>query len=139
MTFRQTAALFTLTVAASAQMTRSTNDGVFTEEQAQRGRAAYSQHCLECHGRNLTGEIENKPLVASEFITNWTGMPVSALFDRIVKTMPGDKPGTLSRARVADILAFILQFNHFPAGKSELTTKDELLQQIRFDNPPASQ
>ncbi len=39
----------------------------------------------------------------------------------------------------ADILGFILQFHHFPAGRTELTARDEILQQIRFDNPAASQ
>lgn len=119
----------------AAQTTRSTRDGVYTEDQAKRGRAAYSEHCLECHGRDLGGDVENRPLIGGEFLTNWEGSTVAALFDRIHTTMPGDKPGTLSRDTVADIVSFLLQMNKFPAGQTELSPKGELLQQIRFDLP----
>ncbi len=119
----------------SAQMSRSVRDGVFTDEQAKRGRAAYSDHCLECHGRDLRGDVENRPLTGGEFFSNWEGLPVSVLFERVHNTMPGDKPGTLSRQLVADILAFVFQFDGLPAGKNELDTRTEILQQIRIETP----
>jgi mono/diheme cytochrome c family protein len=115
--------------------TMSTSAGIFTEEQAKRGRAAYSQHCLECHGRDLAGDVENRPLAGGEFITNWEGTNVFSLFERIRMTMPFDKPGTLGRQQVADIVAFLLEFNKFPTGNTELSTKTEILQLIRFENP----
>ena len=118
-----------------AQTTRSTRDGVYTGEQATRGRAAYSDHCLECHGRDLTGDVESRPLIGGEFLANWEGLTVQSLFDRIHSTMPGDSPGSLGRQTVADVLAFLLQMNRFPAGQSELSTHAELLAQIRFDLP----
>jgi mono/diheme cytochrome c family protein len=118
-----------------AQTAHSTLDGIYTAEQAQRGRAAYSDSCLECHGRGLEGDVENRPLVGYQFTTNWVGGSVLTLFDRVRVTMPGDKPGTLGRQKIADILAFILQSNGYPAGKTELSTKAELLQEIRFENP----
>ncbi len=57
------------------------------------------------------------------------------LFDRIRITMPGDKPGTLNRQQIADILAFVMQFNGLPAGNTELSTKAEILQLIRIEPP----
>jgi quinoprotein glucose dehydrogenase len=118
-----------------AQTTRSVRDGVYTEEQAKRGRAEYSEHCLECHLRDLTGDVENRPLTGGEFFSNWDGTTMLTLFDRIRVTMPGDKPGTMNRQQIADILAFVMQFNGLPAGKAELSTKAELLQQIRIEPP----
>jgi len=47
--------------------------------------------------------------------------------------MPSDKPGSLSRQQDSDILAYILSFNKFPAGNTELGTQSELLKQIQFD------
>jgi mono/diheme cytochrome c family protein len=118
-----------------AQTTKSTRDGIYTAAQAARGRIAYSERCLECHGRELEGDVETRPLVGGEFLTNWEGSTVQTLFDRIHNTMPGDKPGSLSRPEVADILSFILQMNGFPAGQDELSTRGEVLAQIRFDLP----
>jgi quinoprotein glucose dehydrogenase len=119
----------------AGQTSRSVRDGVYTEDQAKRGRATYSEHCLECHGRDLTGDVENRPLTGGEFFSNWDGTTLLTLFDRIRITMPGDKPGTLSRQQIADILAFVLQFNGLRAGDAELSTKAEVLQQIRIEPP----
>ena len=121
--------------ALRAQSARSVRDGVYNEAQAARGRIAYSQICMECHGRDLTGDVETRPLIGDEFTTNWSEGSLLRLFDRIRITMPADKAGTLSRQQVADILAFILQSNTFPAGKEELSTRSEILDQIRFEIP----
>ena len=48
--------------------------------------------------------------------------------------MPPDRPGTLSRQRDADILAYIFAANQFPAGDRELSTQSETLKQIRFQS-----
>ncbi len=119
----------------SAQISRSVRDGVYSEEQAKRGRATYSEHCLECHGRDLTGDVENRPLTGGGVFSNWDGSAMLTLFDRVRITMPGDKPGTLNRQQIADILAFVMQFNGLPAGNTELSTRAEILQQIRIETP----
>ena len=55
------------------------------------------------------------------------------LFDRIRKTMPQGAPGRLTRQQNADVLAFLLSFNKFPAGKTELYRQSEMLKEIRFE------
>jgi hypothetical protein len=55
------------------------------------------------------------------------------LFDRIRKTMPQTKPGSLTRQQNADVLAFMLSVNKFPAGKTELYRQSEMLKEIRFE------
>ena len=47
--------------------------------------------------------------------------------------MPQNAPGKLSRQQNADILAFVLSFNRFPAGKTELYRQAEMLKEIRFE------
>src|SRR5207244_1845028 len=54
-------------------------------------------------------------------------------FDRIRKTMPQSKPGRLTRQQDADVLAFLLNINKFPAGKTELYRQSEMLKEIRFE------
>jgi hypothetical protein len=47
--------------------------------------------------------------------------------------MPADHPGKLTREQDAEILAFMLSMNQFPAGKTELDHRTEVLKQIQFE------
>jgi quinoprotein glucose dehydrogenase len=115
------------------QPTRSVWDGVFTKEQAARGQPLYKQYCASCHGEMLEG-IEMAPALAGgEFLDQWSGQTLGDLFERIRSTMPRDKPGRLSREVNADITAYMLNFNQFPAGQTELSGNTQILQQIRID------
>ena len=108
-------------------------DGVYTEEQATRGEALYGEHCVKCHGATLQGNGEGaKPLTDAAFKSTWNGVLLGALFDRIRLSMPQDKPGSMTRQQVADLLAFILRANKFPAGKDELVRQTDLLNAITF-------
>jgi S-disulfanyl-L-cysteine oxidoreductase SoxD len=112
---------------------RSVWDGVFTEEQANRGRALYGQECSGCHGDSLTGADEAPALSGGAFIANWDGLTVGDLFERIRISMPANNPGKLNREKIADILSYLLAFNRFPAGKTELERQTEVLKQIRLE------
>ena len=122
-------------VAVMAQTTRSTRDGVYNQEQALRGKQLYVDKCVDCHGRALTGEGENGPVTGSKFVGEWEGETALSLFDRVRNTMPYKDPGSMSRQQTADVLAFLLYFNGYPAGQGELSTKAEVLAQIRIDLP----
>jgi len=113
-------------------------DGVYTEDQAKRGEAVYRKECAACHGDQLTGGESAPPLAGGAFQANWNGLTLGDLFDRIRKTMPQTKPGSLTRQQNADVLAFMLSFNKFPAGKTELYRQSEMLKEIRFETkkPP---
>ena len=117
----------------TAQTSRSVRDGVYTEDQAQRGGLLYKQHCSACHGADLNGGDEVPALRGDSFLANWSGLPLSELFERIRISMPADNPGKLNRQQNADILAYVLKFDTYPAGSSELPTQTEALQQIRFE------
>jgi cytochrome c len=113
---------------------RSVWDGVYTEEQAKRGEPLYRKECAACHGEQLTGGESAPPLSGGAFLSNWNGLTLGDLFDRIRKTMPQSAPGRLSRQQNADILAFMLGMNKFPAGKTELYRQSEMLREIRFES-----
>lgn len=129
--------LVLLTIAATAfawrAQERTVWDGVYTDEQATRGEALYGEHCVRCHGATLQGNGEGaKPLTDAAFKSTWNGVPLGALFDRVRLSMPQDKPGSMTRQQVADLLAFILRANKFPAGKDELVRQTDLLNAIMF-------
>lgn len=128
------AALAVMTGAALAQDAgRSVWGGVYTSGQAERGAAAYAENCGFCHGANLAGTGEAKPIAGPEFLSSWNGLTMGDLFDRTRTTMPLGKPGTLSRETYADVLAYVLKFNGFPAGDAELDRRSETLASIRID------
>jgi S-disulfanyl-L-cysteine oxidoreductase SoxD len=120
-------------ICVSAQTSRSVWDGVYTSDQAKRGSALYANECASCHGAALNGGESAPPLTGGEFFSNWDGLTVGDLFDRIRVSMPADKPGKLSREQDADILAFMLSISQFPEGKTELDHRTEVLKQIRFE------
>ena len=134
-----TAAILGLTVTAfystlhGQEESRSVRDGVYTEAQAKRGEPLYKRECASCHGDSLTGGESAPPLAGGEFLANWNGLTLADLFERIRKTMPLDKPGKLSREVNADILAYVLGVNGFPAGKTELQHTANQLKQIRVE------
>jgi mono/diheme cytochrome c family protein len=112
---------------------RSVWEGVYTTDQAKRGQQLYGQYCGSCHGDTLGGGESAPPLAGAEFLSNWNGLTVGDLFDRMRTSMPQDKPGKLSREQNADILAHMLSANEFPAGSVELNRNSEMLKQIRID------
>jgi mono/diheme cytochrome c family protein len=122
----------------AAQTMRSVWDGVYTSEQAERGSALYAGNCASCHGTALGGGESAPPLTGGEFFSNWNGLTLGDLFERIRISMPADRPGRLTREQDADILAFMLSISEFPSGKLELERQTEVLKQIRFDStkPP---
>ena len=140
MKFKTTAAIaglaaigaFYTTLRAQAP-SRSVWDGVYTEEQAKRGQPLYNEQCASCHGDTLGGGESAPALAGGEFLSNWNGLTLGDLFERIRTTMPQNKPGKLSREVNADILAYMLSANQFPAGKTELAHATEVLKEIRLD------
>ena len=112
---------------------RTTWDGVYTDDQAARGRPLYNRECASCHAETMTGGEMAPPLAGGEFLSNWNGLTVGELLDRMRNTMPLNKPKSLSRQSNADILAYMFSMSRFPAGKTELPTDAEMLRQIRVE------
>jgi len=118
----------------SAQIT--VVDGVYTEEQAERGKMLFVETCAECHGEDLQGmEGFIPPLTGENFLIVWEGRSVGDLFDQISKNMPSLNPGSLTPEQAADLAAYILSISTYPAGATELAANFEVLQEIRIDAP----
>ena len=129
--------MFTLFCAAPllrSQTGTSVWDGVYTAAQATRGKASYGKACSSCHGDALDGSGGQSPALAGkDFMTNWNGMTLGDLFDRIQSTMPADNPGSLKPADAADIMAYMLQVNMFPAGQTDLASDTAALKKINIE------
>jgi S-disulfanyl-L-cysteine oxidoreductase SoxD len=109
---------------------RTTQEGVYTDDQAKRGKDQYTQNCASCHMDDLSGSGQALPLAGDSFMQSWEGQTVDDLFEIVHNTMPQDKPGSLSPDAAVDVVAYLLKFNQFPAGKTELTSDPDALKNI---------
>jgi len=116
-------------VIVHAGQVRSLSDRVYSTAQATRGQQIYRTQCAECHGNAMLGE-SGPPLVGDSFLSNWRAQPLAGLSDKIQKTMPFNKPASLSKQQTTDLVAYILQQGKFPSGQAEL--RDTALTQIAF-------
>jgi mono/diheme cytochrome c family protein len=112
--------------------TRSVWDGVYSEDQAKQGQGLYNSDCASCHGDQLNGGEMAPPLAGGEFMSNWNGLTVGDLFERIRTGMPPGTPSKVSRDDKAAIVAYMLQYNKFPAGSAALPAQTEALKQIKL-------
>ena len=107
-------------------------DGVYSEEQATRGQAAYEAECASCHQPDFAGDGFAPGLAGPEFASAWNDLSVGDLFDRVRQSMPPSNPGSVPPATKVDILAYLLKGNKMPAGSTELPTEAEALKQIKY-------
>lgn len=107
-------------------------DGVYTEQQAERGRTEYLRSCASCHAEDLRGKGTAPGLVEESFVFQWEDMSVGDLFVRMRALMPSDRPNSLPAQTYRDIVAFILQSNAFPSGADELDADLSMLRQVRI-------
>jgi S-disulfanyl-L-cysteine oxidoreductase SoxD len=110
-------------------------DGLYTADQAHRGETMYKAQCTSCHGDALDGVGPYPPLSGDDFLTKYEGQPALNVYNMIQKLMPATAPGSLTRPQAADLLAYILSFNKFPAGKTEFPIDEDSLKKLILPKP----
>src|SRR5262245_42825555 len=99
-----------------AQQPPSVMGGVYSDAQAKRGEKIFKDACAACHGDSLKGtDTGGPPLTGPDFINGWKDMSVGALLSKINTDMPSSAPGSLMPQEYADVLAYMLNFNKYPA------------------------
>lgn len=112
---------------------KTTKDGVYSQDQAQRGKAQYAQSCAVCHMADLSGNGQAPALTGDSFAETWNGHTADELFDLIRTTMPQNNPNSLSADQCADLIAYIFQTNSAPAGQDELKSDPATLKRITIE------
>lgn len=96
----------------------NTLSGIYTAEQALRGRQAYEEICSECH--------QTEEWQEDLFRARWNGESVYRFWNYIYERMPnGAPPYSLPRETVSDAVAYILQLNGVPAGNEEFGSDED--------------
>ena len=114
------------------EATHTVWDSVFTTTQASHGDSLYKATCVKCHGATLAGGDDGSPLVGPVFLGNWRDLTLDQLFDKIRTTMPPDNPKSIATRDVADLVAYLLTQNQFPAGAKTLTDSVDQLKDIKI-------
>ena len=112
--------------AVSAAPAPAPTAGIFTGDQADRGRTAFDETCSDCH---TTSEFRGRT-----FQSNWGRRTVYSFFRTIRSTMPDDDPGGLEETVYLDVVSYILSINGHAAGASELAA-DSPMREVRMAPP----
>lgn len=121
------ACLLLLVASLSAQEKKSVKAGVYTAAQAERGQTLFRSKCASCHAPNrFTDDL---------FYTSFAGKPLWEMFDVISDSMPEDDPGSLKKEEYADVIAYLLKLNAFPAGDVDLPVDKDALSAIMMEKP----
>jgi len=114
------AAAGSLLNAQAADKPRTVWDGVYTDAQAARATATFSQSCSNCH--TLSQDGGNRPLTGDAFWKGFTQKTVADLLTFVKTNMPnGVNAGSLPAPTYNDLVALILKSNGFPAGNTEVS------------------
>jgi mono/diheme cytochrome c family protein len=132
--------LFGLTVAVTVILfplhpgPRAQTSGYFTLDQATAGSDIYQAKCASCHGAQMEGYIG--PSLRGHAFQVITSRQTDAgrLLLIISRNEPQNNPGALSEDEDANVLAYILQVNGYPAGKEKLSAESSHLRELLLDH-----
>jgi alcohol dehydrogenase (cytochrome c) len=91
----------------------------YTAEQARAGAVSYAANCADCHGAGLGGGA-GPSLSGEGFLAKWGHRTLADLYGFEHAEMPLSAPASLTKQQYADITAYILRVNGFPAGERKL-------------------
>jgi mono/diheme cytochrome c family protein len=106
-------------------------DGVYTEAQAKLGESDFKSYCVECHGEDLAGREQAPALAGPPFLEKWNKATLKKLMETM-EGMPPDNPKSLTPKQYTQVMAYILNANEFPAGKTALSEDRSVLSGIQI-------
>lgn len=117
-------------------------DGVYTQEQAERGGVVLRGNCGDCHGPRgdtvgaLSDMPAGPPIAGPAFLREWDGQTIAALYEYSRTRMPTTNPGALSDQQYIDAIAYMLELSGAPAGDEELAPDTGALAGVVIEQQP---
>ena len=99
---------------------------LYTAAQARAGELVHVRVCAACHGVNLHG-VSAPSIAGTDFLTTAqsNGWNLEVIRYLVFTQMPLNAAGTLSPKEYADVMAYILASNCFPAGNTPFPEQDQ--------------
>lgn len=107
----------------AATKSLSTLSGVYTREQASRGKEVYANLCKSCHN----------PSTGDTFAKRWAGKTLFDMFTFIYENMPDNNPRSVDEASNADIIGYLLQSTGMPVGTHDVPAAPDSLKAIHIE------
>lgn len=113
-------------VARDVTAKTATNAASYITAQAQAGLAVFTANCESCHGADLQG-VAAPGVAGTEFLgsvknNKWT---LKDMRNLVFENMPLYNPGMLTPEQYAEVMAFLLASNCYPAGSTPFPQKDD--------------
>ena len=102
----------------------TTNDKIYSKEQAKTGEELYRTNCLTCHDKKYFRPV----------FKTWTGQSLGTFFQVMNASMPQGNPGSLHIEEYTDILAYMLSLSRYSAGENKLSSSTEYLNSITIED-----
>ena len=96
----------------------------YLPSQAARGAQVFENTCGACH--------QSTQFVGQNFVENWNDRRVYDFYALVRSTMPLNDPGGLKEQQYLDVVAYLLQANHAPAGRDSLQADTLALRKTRI-------
>jgi len=123
--------------ASAASASGKTNwDGVFTEQQAQRGQQVYQRACSACHLESLQGDDVSPALVGKGFLARFSGLSAHEMVQNLRASMPQNAPDSLGDRAYIDLVSYLLKANGSKTGALELPLDVAELEKIAIVDRP---
>ena len=97
--------------------------GVYSEDQAKRGKDVYANLCKSCHN----------PSTGDAFAKRWVGKTLLDLFTYIYENMPDNNPRSVDEPTDADIIGYLMQSTGMPVGTRDVPMNTDSLKLIRIE------
>jgi len=125
--------------ADAAPAAQRTNwDGVYSDEQAARGKQVYTRACAVCHLDTLQGDSVSPTLVGPSFFARFPDATALEMVSAIRSSMPQNAPDSLGDQAYVDLVSYLLKVNGNRAGESELKTDVAELEKIIIKDHPGT-
>ena len=123
---------------AASAPARTNWDGVYSDEQAARGKQVYARACAVCHLDTLQGDSVSPTLVGPSFFARFPDATALEMVSAIRSSMPQNAPDSLGDQAYVDLVSYLLKVNGNRAGESELKTDVAELEKIIIRDQPGT-
>jgi len=113
-------------------------DGIFTQEQADAGKALYVTNCLGCHGKTGRGSPGGPAITGVALNKKWADTTVLDIYTFARTYMPPGKAGTIGTEQdYVNIISYILEMHGAEPGDTMLPYDEDTLGNVYIVKKPA--